>query len=90
VTYKTGFGFDDRIYWIFIQLVIIFSQITIFDWTLSTTDHTAVIHSSNWTPGVRVKVKVTLRLEDFRQSVRLGDKPLETHNHRLFSAELLR
>jgi hypothetical protein len=30
------------------------------------------------------KVKVTLRLAVYRQSVRLGDKPLETHDQRLF------
>jgi hypothetical protein len=39
-TYKTGFGFEDRIYWTLIQLVNDISQITILDWTLSTSDHT--------------------------------------------------
>jgi hypothetical protein len=39
---------------------------------------------------VRVKVKVTLRLAAYRQSVRLGVKPLETHDQTFFSAELLR
>jgi hypothetical protein len=29
---------------------------------------------------VKVKVKVTLRLAVYRQSVRLGVKPLETHD----------
>jgi hypothetical protein len=29
-------------------------------------------------PAVRVRVRVTLRLAVYRQSVRLGDKPLET------------
>jgi hypothetical protein len=29
---------------------------------------------------VRVRVRVTLRLAVYRQSVRLGDKPLETHD----------
>jgi hypothetical protein len=31
------------------------------------------------------KVKVTLRLAVYRQSVRLGTRPLETHDQRLFS-----
>jgi hypothetical protein len=40
---------------------------------------------------VKVKVKVTLRLAVYRQSVRLGVKPLETHVQIFFfSAELLR
>jgi hypothetical protein len=33
---------------------------------------------------VKVKVKVTLRLEVYRQSVRLGVRPLETHDQRFF------
>jgi hypothetical protein len=36
-----------------------------------------------------VKVKVTLRLAVYRQSVRLGVKPLETHYQIFFSSELL-
>jgi hypothetical protein len=43
MSYRTGFRFDDRIYWTFLRLVTAFSQITI-----STTDHTVLIHSSNW------------------------------------------
>jgi hypothetical protein len=39
---------------------------------------------------IQVKVKVTLRLAVYRQSVRLGVKPLETHDQIFFSAELLR
>jgi hypothetical protein len=39
---------------------------------------------------VKVKVKVTLRLAVYRQSVRIGDKPLETHDQIIFSTELLR
>jgi hypothetical protein len=42
VTYKTGFGFDDRIYWAYYNT----SQITIFDWTLSTSDHSTLILQS--------------------------------------------
>jgi hypothetical protein len=30
------------------------------------------------------EVKVTLRLEVYRQSIRLGAKPLEVHDHRFF------
>jgi hypothetical protein len=33
---------------------------------------------------VKVKVKVTLRLAVYRQSVRLGIKPLETHDQIFF------
>jgi hypothetical protein len=32
----------------------------------------------------KIKVKVTLRLAVYRQSVRLGVKPLETHDQTLF------
>jgi hypothetical protein len=40
---------------------------------------------------VKVKVKVTLRLAVYRQSVHIGVKPLETHDQTfLFSTELLR
>jgi hypothetical protein len=34
---------------------------------------------------VRVRVRVTLRLAVYRQSVRLGTEPLETHGQNLFS-----
>jgi hypothetical protein len=33
---------------------------------------------------VRVRVRVTLRLVVYRQLVRLGDKPLETHDQQFF------
>jgi hypothetical protein len=33
---------------------------------------------------VKVNVRVTLRLGVYRQSVRLGVKPLETHDQRFF------
>jgi hypothetical protein len=36
----------------------------------------------------KVEVRVTLRLAVSRQSVRLGDKPLETHDQRLFFFQL--
>jgi hypothetical protein len=39
----------------------------------------AAIFQLNW-----LRVRVTLRLAVYRQSVRLGDKPLETHDQRLF------
>jgi hypothetical protein len=35
------------------------------------------------TRRLRVRVRVTLRLEVYRQSVRLGVKPLEVHNQSL-------
>jgi hypothetical protein len=43
--------------------------------------------SRNWTV-VRLKVKVTLRLAVYRQSVRLGVKPLETHDQISFQLSL--
>jgi hypothetical protein len=39
---------------------------------------------------VKVKAKVTLRQAVYRQLVRLGFKPLETHDQMVFSTELLR
>jgi hypothetical protein len=33
---------------------------------------------------ITVKIRVYLRLEVYRQSIRLVDKPLETHDQRLF------
>jgi hypothetical protein len=36
-------------------------------------------------PVVRVKIRVTLQLAVYRQSVRLGDKPLETHDQYILS-----
>jgi hypothetical protein len=39
---------------------------------------------------VQVKIRVTLRLAVYRQSVPLGAKPLETHDQRFFSTEPLR
>jgi hypothetical protein len=38
---------------------------------------------------VRARVRVTLGLEVFLQSVRLGAKPLETHDQYFFSTEHL-
>jgi hypothetical protein len=42
--------------------------------------------SSNRLAQVRVsvRVRVTLRLAVYRQSVRLGDKPLEIHDQQFF------
>jgi hypothetical protein len=38
-----------------------------------------------WTEcRILIRVRVTLRLAVYRQSVRLGDKPLETHNQNFF------
>jgi hypothetical protein len=42
VTYKTGFGFDDRICWTFIQLVTTFHNS--LSSTGHTSDHTTLIH----------------------------------------------
>jgi hypothetical protein len=49
------------------------------------------LHSptANWTVN-QVKVRITLPLAVYRQSVRLGVKPLETHEQRCFSTEPLR
>jgi hypothetical protein len=52
-------------------------------------DHLKV--QASYEVKVKVKVKVALRLAVYRQSVRLGARPLETHDQRfLFPAELLR
>jgi hypothetical protein len=51
--------------------------------------HSTVLNSTartNWT----VKVRVTLRLAVYRQSVLLRDKPLETHDNTFFATEPLR
>jgi hypothetical protein len=46
---------------------------------------------NHWTTLVKVKVKFTLRLAVYRQSVHLGVKLLETHDQRFFfSTEPLR
>jgi hypothetical protein len=45
VIYKTSFGFDDRIYWTFIQLVATFHK-SVSSTGHSTSDHTTLIHSS--------------------------------------------
>jgi hypothetical protein len=37
--------------------------------------------------SVRVRVKETLRLDIYRQSVRLRAKPLETHDQRFFQLD---
>jgi hypothetical protein len=67
VTYKTGCGFDDRIYWTFTQLV------TTCHKSLSSTGHSRLPnHTTPPTkPSIQVKVKVTLRLT-VSQSVCLG------------------
>jgi hypothetical protein len=49
------------------------------DWTLTSSDHTTpptgltALHCTDYT------VRVTLRLTIYRQSLLIGDKPLETH-----------
>jgi hypothetical protein len=71
VTYKDGFW----IWWS--NLLDIYttcyniSQITLFNWTLSTSDHTTLIHCYTTTG---VKVKVTFR-RSVSQSVSLGVEP---------------
>jgi hypothetical protein len=75
VTYKTSFGFDDRIYWTCTQVVT----------TVHESPSVALSYSSDWTLHgnysdfqlncqVKVKVKVTLRLT-VSQSVSLGVEP---------------
>jgi hypothetical protein len=46
----------------------------------TTSLHSTELHSVK----VKVRVKVTLRLAVYRQSVHLGVKPLESHDHRFF------
>jgi hypothetical protein len=45
---------------------------------------TQILNILDWLESVRVRVRVTLRLEVYRQSVRLGAKPLETHDQYFF------
>jgi hypothetical protein len=45
--------------------VTTFSQITIFEWTLSTTDHAALIHDSRSSVGGRVSVKFSITTGSF-------------------------
>jgi hypothetical protein len=54
VTYTTGFGFDERIYWTFIQLA------TTFRTSLFSTRHARLLTKLYYAtpPGVKVKVKV--------------------------------
>jgi hypothetical protein len=39
-------------------------------------------------PSSKIKVKITLRLAVYRQSVRLGAKPLEDHDQNFFTETL--
>jgi hypothetical protein len=50
---------------------------------LAMTVHSLAISASHC-PSLALKVKVTLRLAVYRQSIRLFVKPLETHGQRLF------
>jgi hypothetical protein len=54
-------------------------------WLLTPSGLPWVARSSVSLRTVRVSVRVTLRLAVYRQSVRLGDKPLETHDQYFFS-----
>jgi hypothetical protein len=71
-------------------------QLTTDNWTLSLTNQllhvtsltkTADNSSQQLTRCQRVSVGVILRQAVYRQSLRLGDRPLETHGHQCFSAE---
>jgi hypothetical protein len=46
VTYKAGSGFDDQIYWTFIQIVTTFYK-SLSSAGHTTSDHTTLIHYSN-------------------------------------------
>jgi hypothetical protein len=43
----------------------------------------SIVACNNW-QSIRVRVRVTLRLAVYSQSVRLGAKPLEIHDQRFF------
>jgi hypothetical protein len=61
VTNKTGFGFDDRIYWTFVQLVTTSSQINIWQTVIffRTGHSTGTILTSSWTPLYSVVLRCT-------------------------------
>jgi hypothetical protein len=50
-----------------------------------TGEHPAAEISQFPSAKVKVKVKITLRLVVYHQSIRLGAKPLKNHDQRLFS-----
>jgi hypothetical protein len=52
--------------------------------SLTAPNCTALLPIRFSTASVKVKVKVTLQLEVYRQSVRLGVKPLETYDQTFF------
>jgi hypothetical protein len=94
-----GSRFDDWIYWTSVlQLHLIITSHTLI--SLITTSVGEISHCylnleeslvfEIWFSGsllrvrVRVRVRVTLRLTFYLQSVRLGDKPLDTHDQNFY------
>jgi hypothetical protein len=65
-------------------------RLTLHRWTLSWMNHddfsftNELADNSSTNELIKVRVRVTLRLEVYRQSVRLGDKPLETHDQKFY------
>jgi hypothetical protein len=64
------------------------TELPSLNWTLSLINQLLHFTSVTWT--ALIKVRVTLRLAVYRQSVRLGVRPLQTHDQRFFITELLR
>jgi hypothetical protein len=74
-------GFNDWIYWHFFTVTISYyrsQSILTAEISFRSASHSTTVCK------VKIKVRVTLRLAVYRQSVRLGVRPLETHEQRYF------
>jgi hypothetical protein len=72
-----------------LQLLLVLVSAVIFgSESLGIRDHILLPQIQDW--SLEVKVKVTLRHAVYGQSVRLGARPLLTHDQRFFLTELLR
>jgi hypothetical protein len=70
---------------VFQQWTLLCSQAHVFaDWRPSHTYLLLFYLPYRDSTVIRIKVRVTLRLAVYRQSVRLGDKPLEAHDQHFF------
>jgi hypothetical protein len=88
-----GSGFDNWVYWHLFTITVDYnsSQIELLlnDVCLANLSEESLQLPESWTGlfslEFKIKVKLTLRLAVYRQSVRLGVRPPETHDQRFFS-----